>query len=353
MLKYFWDIYSKIEISFYIEYVQQELSLPLPDDFHIHLRQGKELVNYAKSAARQFGRVLAMPNTEPPIDSPETVKKYKEEILAAAPDLEVLLTFKLNKNYAKQELLEMRKNGAVAAKYYPLGVTTNSEDGVSKIEDMYPTVELLEKLDLALCLHGEEPGAFCLDKERKFLRHLENLCKTFPKLRIVFEHISDAEAVKLVKDLPANVAATVTVHHLILTLNDIVGDLLCPQNFCKPLPKFPKDKAAVRQAVFSGSKKFFLGTDSAPHSLKKKECLCGAAGIYSAPVAIPILIEEFENENKLNLLSDFVAGHGADFYKIPRQTKRAKYIKNKWQVPQTIDGAVPLRAGTTLKWQIN
>jgi len=182
------------------------------------------LANYAKSAAQQFGRVLAMPNTEPPINSPEAVKKYKEEILAAAPNLEVLLTFKLNKNYTEQEISDMKKNGAVAAKYYPLGVTTNSQDGISKIEDIYPTIELLEKLDLVLCLHGEEPEAFCLDREKEFLKHLEKLCKTFPNLRIVLEHVSSADAVELVKKLPQNVAATVTVHHLILTLNDIVGD---------------------------------------------------------------------------------------------------------------------------------
>jgi dihydroorotase len=330
--------------------VLQELTLPLPDDFHIHLRQGKDLVNYAKNAELQFGRILAMPNTEPPINSPESVKKYKEEILTAAPNLDVLLTFKLNKNYKEQELLAMRENGATAAKYYPLGVTTNSQDGVSKIEDMYSTITLMENLDLVLCLHGEEPGAFCLDRERDFLKHLEKLCKNFPKLRIVLEHVSSAEAVECVKNLPQNVAATVTVHHIILTLNDVVGDSLRPQNFCKPLPKFPKDKEAIRAAIFSGNKKFFLGTDSAPHSLEKKENLCGAAGVYSVPVAIPILIEEFEKENKLDLLSDFIAGFGADFYRIPRQTKKVVYIKKKWQVPETIDGAVPLKAGEFLKW---
>jgi len=331
--------------------MSMDITLPIPDDFHIHLRQGKDLADYAKSAEQQFGRVLAMPNTEPPVNSAESVKKYKEEIFAAAPGMEVLLTFKLNKNYCEQELLEMRQNGAVAAKYYPLGVTTNSQDGVAKIEDMYPTIELMEKLNFVLCLHGEEPGAFCLDREKEFLIHLEKLCKTFPKLRIVLEHVSSAEAVECVKKLPQNVAATVTVHHLILTLNDIVGDSLRPQNFCKPLPKLPKDKAAVRAAVFSGNSKFFLGTDSAPHALEKKECLCGAAGVYSAPVAIPILIEEFENENKLELLANFIAGFGADFYKIPRQTKKVTYVKKEWQVPKTIDGAVPLKAGEVLKWQ--
>jgi dihydroorotase len=330
----------------------QYITLPLPDDFHIHLRQGECLANYAKSASLQFGRILAMPNTEPPINSAETVKNYKAEILSAAPNLEVLLTFKLNKNYTEQELLAMQKNGTVAAKYYPLGVTTNSADGVAKIEDMYPTISILEKLDLVLCLHGEEPDAFCLDREKEFLKHLKKLCGIFPKLRIVLEHVSSAEAVACVKNLPQNVAATVTVHHLILTLNDIVGDYLRPQNFCKPLPKLPKDKNAIREAIFSGSKKFFLGTDSAPHSLEKKECLCGAAGVYSIPVAIPVLIEEFEKENKLELLPNFIAGFGADFYKIPRQTKKAVYAKEEWQVPKLIDGAVPLKAGETLAWRL-
>jgi len=331
----------------------QKLEIPVPDDFHIHLRQGEALASYAKTVSEQFGRVLAMPNTEPPVNSPEAVKKYKEEILSATPNLDVLLTFKLNRNYAEQELLAMRENGAVAGKYYPLGVTTNSQDGVSKIEDMFPTISLMEKLDFVLCLHGEEPGDFCLDRERGFLKHLEKLCKTFPKLRIVLEHVSSKEAVECVKSLPDNVAATITVHHLILTLDDIIGDSLKPQNFCKPLPKTPPDKTAIRNAAFSGSKKFFLGTDSAPHALEKKACLCGAAGVYSAPVAIPVLIEEFENENKLDLLSNFIAGFGADFYKIPRQAKKVVYVKKEWSVPKIIDGAVPLRAGETLKWSLS
>jgi dihydroorotase len=330
----------------------QKLEIPLPDDFHVHLRQGESLAGYAKTVSRQFGRVLAMPNTEPPINSPEAVKKYKEEILSAAPNLDVLLTFKLNKNYTEQDLLAMRQNSAVAGKYYPLGVTTNSQDGVSKIEDMFPTIALMEKHDFVLCLHGEEPGSFCLDREKEFLKHLEKLCKAFPKLRIVLEHVSSAEAVAFVKEMPENVAATVTVHHLILTLDDVVGDSLKPQNFCKPVPKSPSDKKAIREAVFSGNKKFFLGTDSAPHALEKKACLCGAAGVYSAPVAIPVLIEEFEKENKPDLLSNFVAGFGADFYKIPRQTKKVIYVKKEWQVPKTIDGAVPLCAGETLKYSL-
>ncbi|GHV15878.1 dihydroorotase [Fibrobacterales bacterium] len=330
----------------------KQITIPLPDDFHIHLRQGDALREYAKTASLQFGRVLAMPNTVPPLTTPEQLKKYREEILdatsATAPHFEVYLTFKLNKNYSENELTELRKQGAIAAKYYPFGVTTNSQDGIKNIEDLYPTISLLEKLNFVLCLHGEEPNAFCLDREKEFLKHLSKLAKEFPNLRIVLEHISSAEAAEAVLNLPATVAATITVHHLILTLDDIIGDSLMPHHFCKPLPKFPKDRDAVRAVAFSGNPKFFLGTDSAPHTKEKKECCCGAAGVYSAPVAIPILITEFENAGKLELLENFVAGFGADFYGLPRQTKKITYIKENQKIPETVDGSVPLYAGTEI-----
>ncbi|MCI5601808.1 MAG: dihydroorotase [Hallerella porci] len=327
------------------------LTLPLPDDFHVHLRQGELLKNYAKTVAKEFGRILVMPNTVPPIASAENVRDYYAQIKSAAPQLDLLMTFKLNAKISADELVKMKEAGVVAGKYYPAGVTTNSEDGVSEFESIFPVVAEMEKLGLVLCIHGEEPSAFCLDREKEFIRRVEILAERFPKLRIVFEHLSTAAAVEAVKRLPANVAATITAHHLIHTLDDVIGGSLQPHHFCKPLPKRPEDRKALREAAFSGNPKFFFGSDSAPHAQSKKECCCGAAGVYSAPVAIPVLIQLFESANALDKLPNFIAGFGADFYGIPRPTKTVTYINSPWTVPANVDGAVPLFANQTLNWQ--
>ena len=327
------------------------LTLPLPDDFHVHLRQGELLKNYAKTVAKEFGRILVMPNTVPPIASAENVRDYYAQIKSVAPQLDLLMTFKLNAKISADELVKMKEAGVVAGKYYPAGVTTNSEDGVSEFESIFPVVAEMEKLGLVLCIHGEEPSAFCLDREKEFIRRVEILAKRFPKLRIVFEHLSTAAAVEAVKRLPANVAATITAHHLIHTLDDVIGGSLQPHHFCKPLPKRPEDRKALREAAFSGNPKFFFGSDSAPHAQSKKECCCGAAGVYSAPVAIPVLIQLFESANALDKLPNFIAGFGADFYGIPRPTKTVTYINSPWTVPANVDGAVPLFANQTLNWQ--
>ena len=327
------------------------LTLPLPDDFHVHLRQGELLKNYAKTVAKEFGRILVMPNTVPPIASAENVRDYYAQIKSAAPQLDLLMTFKLNAKISADELVKMKEAGVVAGKYYPAGVTTNSEDGVSEFESIFPVVAEMEKLGLVLCIHGEEPSAFCLDREKEFIRRVEILAERFPKLRIVFEHLSTAAAVEAVKRLPANVAATITAHHLIHTLDDVIGGSLQPHHFCKPLPKRPEDRKALREAAFSGNPKFFFGSDSAPHAQSKKECCCGAAGVYSAHVAIPVLIQLFESANALDKLPNFIAGFGADFYGIPRPTKTVTYINSPWTVPANVDGAVPLFANQTLNWQ--
>ena len=245
--------------------------LPLPDDFHAHLRQGDLMPGYVRDLVSQFGRAIIMPNTVPAMTSAKAIAEYKAQILDAAkdvrPDFEPLMTFKLNPNYTEQDLKDMMTVGVVAGKYYPAGVTTNSADGISDFEAVFPVVAMMEKLGLVLCVHGEEPGEFCLDREPAFIKRVETLAAKFPKLKIVFEHLSSAKSVEAVKRLPANVAATFTVHHLMMTLDDIVGDALRPHHFCKPLPKRPEDRAAIREAAFSGNPKFFLGTDSAPHQL--------------------------------------------------------------------------------------
>lgn len=330
--------------------------LPLPDDFHAHLRQGDLMPGYVRDLAHQFGRAIIMPNTVPAMTSASTIADYKKQILeAAAPvrkDFEPLMTFKLNPNYTEQDLKDMMDVGVVAGKYYPAGVTTNSQDGISDFEGIFPVVAMMEKLGLVLCVHGEEPGEFCLNREQAFIKRVETLATKFPKLKIVFEHLSSAKSVEAVKRLPANVAATFTVHHLMMTLDDVVGDALRPHHFCKPLPKRPEDRAAIREAAFSGNPKFFLGTDSAPHQQGKKECPCGAAGVYSAPVAIPLLVQEFDHAGALDKLPNFIAGFGADFYGIPRTTKQIEVVKESWKVPEIVNGVVPLAAGQTLEWKI-
>lgn len=333
-----------------------EFVLPFPDDFHAHVRQDQAMIGYVQDLASQFGRALIMPNTVPPMVSAKQIAEYKQEILAAAkevnPDFKPLMTFKLKSGITEAELLAMKAEGVVAGKYYPAGVTTNSEDGVSDFESVFPVIALMEKLGIVLCVHGEEPGVFCLDREAVFADKVEFLANKFPKLKIVFEHLSSAKAVALVKRLSSNVAATITVHHLLMSLDGVIGDALRPHHFCKPLPKRPEDLAALREAAFSGNPKFFLGTDSAPHSREKKETCCGAAGVYSAAVALPVLVREFMAAGAIEKLSDFVGGFGADFYGLPRPEKTIKLVREPWVVPQEIHGVVPLAASETLEWKL-
>lgn len=330
-----------------------ELELPLPDDFHVHLRQDDALSGYVSDYAKQFGRGLVMPNTLPPITTPELLADYRQKILEACPDFEPLMTFKLHRDYTRSVLEKMQLEGAVAGKYYPAGVTTNSQDGISDLESVFSVLEIMESLGLVLCVHGEEPGIFCLDREYAFIRSMEKIIHRFPKLKIVFEHLSTQAAVDFVFNAPATVAATLTVHHLMFTLDDVIGECLQPHHFCKPLPKYPKDRDALLKAAFSGNPKFFLGTDSAPHSKEKKECVCGAAGVYSSPVALPLLAEIFEKAKNLARLPDFIGAFGADFYGLERTWKKIVLKRETWKVPDLIHGAVPLAAGKTLHWKIS
>ncbi|MDR1760769.1 MAG: dihydroorotase [Fibrobacter sp.] len=329
-----------------------DLILPLPDDFHVHLRQDEALAGYVSDYAEQFGRGLVMPNTIPPITTPELLLDYKQKILASASRFEPLMTFKLHAAYSRDTLEKMKASGAAAGKYYPAGVTTNSQDGISELESVFPVLEMMEDLGFVLSIHGEEPSAFCLDRESAFIWRVERIAERFPKLKVVFEHLSTAAAVDFVLNAPENVAATITVHHLMLTLDDVIGDGLQPHHFCKPLPKFPADREAVRAAAFSGRSKIFFGSDSAPHPREKKECAPGAAGVYTAPVAIPLLAEIFENAGKLSLLPDFIGGFGADFYGLPRTSESITLVREPWVVPDSYHGAVPLAAGKTLQWKL-
>ena len=236
--------------------------LPLPDDFHAHLRQGDLMPGYVRDLVSQFGRAIIMPNTVPAMTSAKAIAEYKAQILDAAkdvrPDFEPLMTFKLNPNYTEQDLKDMMAAGVVAGKYYPAGVTTNSADGISDFEAVFPVVAMMEKLGLVLCVHGEEPGEFCLDREPAFIKRVETLAAKFPKLKIVFEHLSSAKSVEAVKRLPANVAATFTVHHLMMSptiSSETPSGRTTFANRCrsglKTVPRSAKPPSAATRSSFS------------------------------------------------------------------------------------------------------
>lgn len=326
-----------------------------PDDFHLHLRRGDLLKAVIGQSAYQFARGLIMPNTVPPILNAAFVDNYFVEIRLALrnlrlPNFKPLFAIKLNHRTTPETIREAINVGAVAGKVYPIGVTTNSDDGVSDFESMAPVFAAMEKWGMVLCLHGEKPGEFCLDREVEFLPTLDCLAKNFPKLRIVLEHISTAKAVERVQSLPNTVAATITAHHLLLTLDDVIGGKLRPHNFCLPIAKRPKDRAAVRMAAISGNPKFFFGSDSAPHLKGDKECAEGCAGCYTAPVAMPLLVQIFERMNALDKLENFTSKFGADFYHLPLNEGTLVLEKRPWTVPKEINGVVPFLAGETMEW---
>lgn len=300
-------------------------------------------------------RALVMPNTVPPVATADDVKRYRLEITKALPkksDFAPLMTFKILPGTTPAQIVELKKAGVVAGKLYPEGVTTNSEDGVKDIQALYPVFSAMQNENLVFCLHGEVPNCFCLDREEAFLVTLEKLAADFPKLKIVLEHATTAAAVKMVKRLPDHVAATLTVHHLMITLDDVVGDKINPHHFCKPIAKKPTDRSALVQAATSGNPKFFLGTDSAPHTVESKECCCGAAGVYTAPVMLPVLAELFEKENALDKLEAFCSRFGANFYGLPLNQTSLKLKKEAWKVPDQFGDVVPFMAGQTLLWQL-
>lgn len=341
------------------------LRIRRPDDFHVHLRQGEMLRDVLPATALLFGRALVMPNTLPPVLTGEDAQNYESIIREAAlrlgaMDFRPLMTIKIVATTTPQTITDAKARGVVAGKLYPEGVTTNSEDGVREIRSLYPVFERMQAEGMVLCLHGETPGVFCMNREAVFVRMtLQDLAGAFPKLRIVLEHVTTAEGVCTVKNLPATVAATITPHHLVLTLDDVVGDKLRPHHFCKPIAKTPRDRAMLIEAATSGSPKFFLGTDSAPHARDQKECASGCAGVFCAPVAMEVLAEVFEDHGAMEQLEAFTSVFGARFYGLPLNEGHVTLIKGDtpYAVPEYIDcgrqeqaAVSPLRAGGTLRW---
>lgn len=341
----------------------QTLTLTRPDDWHLHLRDGAALAAVLPHTARQFARAIVMPNLRPPVTTLALARAYRERILAALPAgsrFEPLMTLYLTDNTAPDEIALAKASGVVhALKYYPAGATTNSDSGVTRLEHCFRALEAMEKADLPLLLHGEvtEPEVDVFDREQAFIDTvLPQIAQRFAGLRLVLEHVTTREAVEYVAAAPANVAATITAHHLLLNRNAMFAGGIRPHHYCLPLLKREAHRRALVQAAIGGSPKYFLGTDSAPHARGSKEAQCGHAGIYTAHAAIELYAEAFEAAGALDKFEAFASFHGADFYRLPRNTEKITLRRQGWQVQSSLalgdDELVPLRAGEPLAWRL-
>ena len=333
----------------------QSLTIRRPDDWHVHLRDGEMLRKVAPYTARQFGRAIVMPNLVPPITTVEAAEAYRERIReAAGPGFEPLMTCYLTDQTSADELERGHREGAwIAAKLYPAGATTNSASGVTDIRNIYPALERMQSIGMVLCVHGEvtDPAVDVFDREAVFIdRVLSRVASDFPALKIVFEHITTAEAVAFVESSGAIVGATVTPQHLMINRNAIFAGGLRPHAYCLPVAKREKHRLAVRKAATSGSAKFFLGTDSAPHAREAKESACGCAGIFNAPYALESYVTVFEEESALDKLEAFASINGARFYGLPVNEESVTLERSEQQAPAEIEGLVPFHAGETLRW---
>ncbi|HEX8842125.1 MAG TPA: dihydroorotase [Sphingomicrobium sp.] len=335
----------------------QTLTIRRPDDWHLHLRDGEMLKRVAPYTARQFARAIVMPNLVPPITTAEAAEAYRERIVAAAgAEFTPLMTCYLT-NQTDPEELASGFDGRVwvAAKLYPAGATTNSASGVTDIRNIYPALERMQAIGMVFCVHGEvtDPEVDLFDREAVFIeRVLEPLSRDFPELKIVLEHVTTAEAVQFVEGSGANIGATVTPQHLIINRNAIFAGGLRPHAYCLPVAKREKHRLAVRKAATSGSAKFFLGTDSAPHAREAKESACGCAGIFNAPFALEAYATVFEEEGALDRFEAFASVNGPSFYGLPLNEGSVTLERAEVTVPEEIDGLVPFLAGETLRWRL-
>ena len=338
-----------------------ELNFTRPDDWHLHLRDGALMQSVLPDTARQFARAIVMPNLKPPVTTVEQALAYRARIMAALPagmTFEPLMTLFLTDNTTAQEIRKAKQSRVVhAVKYYPAGATTNSDSGVTDMRKTYPALEEMQRCDLPLLVHGEvtDPAVDVFDRENVFIdRVLQPLLRDFPGLRVVFEHITTTGAAQFVAGAADNVAATITAHHLLYNRNAMFSGGIRPHYYCLPVLKRETHRTALVAAATSGNKKFFLGTDSAPHAQSAKETACGCAGIYTAHAAIELYAEVFEHANALDKLEGFASFHGADFYRLPRNTRRITLRKEQWQVPASLGFGehrlVPLRAGEMVGW---
>jgi dihydroorotase len=341
----------------------QTLTIIRPDDWHLHLRDGAALAAVLPDTAQRFARAIVMPNLKPPVTTVEAARAYRERILAALPQalsFEPLMSLYLTDNTSPAEIEKARASGFVhGAKLYPAGATTNSDQGVTDLRKIEPALRAMQDCGLVLQVHGEVTDAQVdvFDRERVFIeRVMRPLAAQFPRLKIVFEHITTSEAAEFVAAAPANVGATITAHHLLMNRNAIFAGGVRPHHYCLPLLKREAHRQALVRAASSGSAKFFLGTDSAPHAKHLKENDCGCAGCYTAHAGIELYAEAFEQAAALDKLEGFASFFGADFYGLPRNTARITLVREAWQVPHKLQfgggDLVPLRAGQPVAWRL-
>jgi dihydroorotase len=339
-----------------------QLTLTRPDDWHLHVRDGAPLATVVPHTARRFGRAIIMPNLKPPVTTATEAAHYRARIRAAVPpglSFEPLMTLYLTDKLPPEEIERAKAVGVVACKLYPAGATTNSDAGVTDIRKIYRTLEAMQREGLLLLVHGEvtSPEIDIFDREAVFIeRQLEPLRRDFPELKIVFEHITTKEAVQYVRDSNRHTAATITAHHLLYNRNALFSGGIRPHYYCLPVLKREEHRQALVAAATSGSPKFFLGTDSAPHPAHLKEHAVGCAGCYTAHAAIELYAEVFEAAGALDRLEGFASFFGADFYGLPRNQDTITLRRERWSVPATYpfgDAELkPLRAGEMLAWRL-
>lgn len=340
-----------------------EFTIIKPDDWHLHLRDGAEMASVLPDTTRRFERAIVMPNLRPPVTTTQRAQEYRQRILQAVPagsSFNPLMTLYLTDNTAPDEIVKAKQSGIVhGVKLYPAGATTNSDSGVTDIRKCAKALEAMQSVDMPLLVHGEVTDAEIdvFDREKVFIeRIMQPMLRDFPNLRVVFEHITTQDAAEFVAAASANVAATITPHHLLMNRNSMFTGGIRPHHYCLPVLKRETHRRALVKAATSGSAKFFLGTDSAPHAKSAKESDCGCAGMYNAANALELYAEVFEQAGALDRLEGFASFYGADFYRLPRNQSKITLRKQSWTMPASLpfgaDELIPLRAGQAVHWQL-
>ena len=339
------------------------ITITKPDDWHLHLRDGEMLETTVPHTARSFSRAIVMPNLKPPVTTVDQALAYRQRILDTLPtdtNFSPLMTLYLTDSLAQEELARLAEEpDVVAVKYYPAGATTNSDSGVTSIDRVMPSLEVMAKRGIPLLIHGEvtDGEIDIFDREQHFIDTvLVPLRTRLPELKVVLEHITTANAVEFVSEQNSNVAATITVHHLLYNRNHLLAGGVRPHFYCLPVLKRNSHQLALIEAATSGSSKFFLGTDSAPHPKGEKEAACGCAGIYTAPGALELYAEVFDQADALDRLEGFASLHGPRFYGLPVNTEKISLVRDSWQMEESFqfgrNTVIPVRAGETLHWRL-